>query len=329
MLNRALGCVFTILVSFNLVAQPAKDHLLVGPFRHANLSVYLIVGPETDSTEYVHLDEAMKQEILVVYETGDVNLLAVENRSDDKTVFIQAGDIVKGGKQDRVLASDLVVPPRSGRMEIGSFCVESGRWQERGGESAASFSGSNARIASKDMRKAIRGANRSQGEVWENVAKEQEKLAANLSVDVKSADSSTSYQLSLENHALQEQIDAYRQALGQATQNRPDALGMAFLVNGSFSGADVYGSRKLFHDLWPRLLQAAITESIAEQGQDMVAPNHAWSQELFEQMGRKPADQQTVSPRTVIKVAKTDGATVYETLVNAQKRVIHTHWDAQ
>lgn len=50
----------------------------------------------------------------MVYETKDVNELSVENRSH-KDIYVQSGDIVKGGQQDRVLAVDLIVPPRSGK----------------------------------------------------------------------------------------------------------------------------------------------------------------------------------------------------------------------
>ena len=68
-----------------------------------------------------------------MYETGQVNELAIENVSPDRAVFVQAGDIVKGGRQDRVFSQDLVLKPRSGRVPIDAFCVESGRWRQRGG----------------------------------------------------------------------------------------------------------------------------------------------------------------------------------------------------
>src|SRR5688572_10872684 len=75
-----------------------------GPAAHGNLSVFLIHGADEVGQENVlTLQEAMAQGILVVHETSSVNELAVENTSSDRDVFIQSGDIVKGGKQDRVL----------------------------------------------------------------------------------------------------------------------------------------------------------------------------------------------------------------------------------
>jgi hypothetical protein len=106
--------------------------------------------------------------------------LTIQNRSN-QDVFVQAGDIVKGGQQDRALALDLIVPPKSGRIPIDAFCVEQGRWSRRGDEAVTAFSASNNVLASKDLKIAA-NARRSQSEVWANVSKAQEKLAANLSV---------------------------------------------------------------------------------------------------------------------------------------------------
>ena len=53
---------------------------------------------------------------------------------------MQAGDIVKGGKQDRVVTVSFLLPAKSGRMPIASFCVEQGRWSARGKEDLAKFS---------------------------------------------------------------------------------------------------------------------------------------------------------------------------------------------
>ena len=63
----------------------------------------------------------------------------MENTGKDE-VFVQAGDIVKGGQQDRVLSVDLLLPPRSGEVSIAAFCVEHGRWTARGNEDARQFS---------------------------------------------------------------------------------------------------------------------------------------------------------------------------------------------
>jgi hypothetical protein len=164
-------------------AQPATvaDYAVSGPYTHKNLTIFLLHGAvQSQGRAPLTLQEAMKRKLVVVRETGDVNRLTIQNRSN-QDVFVQAGEIVKGGQQDRVLALDLIVPPRSRRIPIDAFCVEQGRWSRRGDEAVTAFSASNNTLASKDLKIAAK-AKGSQGEVWANVSKTQEILAANLRV---------------------------------------------------------------------------------------------------------------------------------------------------
>lgn len=155
------------------------EYAVSGPYTHKNLTIFLLHGStQSQSRAPLTLQEALKRKLVVVRETGDVNRLTIQNRSN-QDIFVQAGDIVKGGQQDRVLALDLIVPPRSGRIPIDAFCVEQGRWSRRGDEAVTAFSASNNALASKDLKIAAK-AKASQSEVWANVGKAQEKLSANL-----------------------------------------------------------------------------------------------------------------------------------------------------
>ena len=122
-------------------SMQASDYRLSGPYTHKNLTIFLIHGKNMiEGRSFLTLQEALEQRKVVVYETKDVNELSIQNRSN-QDIYVQAGEIVKGGQQDRVLAVDLIVPPRSGRMPIAAFCVESGRWNKREGERAEASSG--------------------------------------------------------------------------------------------------------------------------------------------------------------------------------------------
>ncbi len=159
----------------------AAAYTLSGPYSHKNLTIFLIHGKDqTPGKPPLTLQEAMKQRKVVVRETGSVNQLTIRNRSQEE-VFVQAGDIVKGGQQDRVLALDMILPPNSGRIPIDAFCVENGRWSQRGGEAKSAFNSSNNTLASKGLKLAARNS-RSQDEVWENVSVAQNKLAKNYAV---------------------------------------------------------------------------------------------------------------------------------------------------
>src|SRR5262247_1499354 len=157
----------------------AANYIVSGPYSHKNLTIFLLHGVDQrqDKTPLT-LQEAMDRKMVVVHETGDVNNLAIENLSDED-VYVQSGDIVKGGQQDRVLALDLIVPPKSGKIQIASFCVEQGRWSGRGNEEAGYFDSSRKALNSKDLKIAAKYS-ASQGEVWDKVARSQAKLSAGV-----------------------------------------------------------------------------------------------------------------------------------------------------
>ncbi len=58
---------------------------------------------------------------------AQVNQLVLVNNSK-RPLILLAGEIVTGGKQDRVIGKDRIIPPESDPMDLGVFCVEPGRW---------------------------------------------------------------------------------------------------------------------------------------------------------------------------------------------------------
>ena len=272
-----------------------SDYKISGPYTHKNLTVFLIHGDNKSTGKVpLTLQEAMALKKVKVIETGDVNQLVIQNISDQE-VFVQSGDIVKGGQQDRVLAMDLLVPPHSGRVPIDSFCVEHGRWQQRGAEMATAFSSSEQSLNHKDLKMAAKSA-KSQNEVWAKVAESQDKLGRNAMVaasatpkpkaisgaaggvsagappqmtlapvvDVTSAASRSSLQLTLENKVVKETADEYLKELQKIIAGKNDVIGYAFAINGEINSADVYSSHVLFAKLWPKMLKASAIEAIAE-----------------------------------------------------------------
>src|SRR5438067_11374144 len=115
-----------------------KNRLVVsGPYTHGNLAIFLFHGSdEIDGGGYTSLTEAFEKKHVLVHETGTVGQLEVENLSETFDISIQTGDILKGGRQDRIVAIDFIIPARSGRIPIPTFCVERGRRHKRRFESA-------------------------------------------------------------------------------------------------------------------------------------------------------------------------------------------------
>jgi hypothetical protein len=249
-------------------ATEAPSVTLSGPHTSGNLSIFLIHGKDAlPGKKFLTLQEAMDKKILVVHETKDVNELAVENTSDDTEVFIQAGDIVKGGQQDRVLGYDLIVSAKSGKVPLPSFCVESGRWQKRGGEDAGKFGSSMNYGNGREFRLAVQCA-KDQGTVWNKVKEAQDKLEKQVGGSVKSKDSPTSFQLTLEDKKLLENLDKYTKDLGKLLEGKKDVIGYAVVINGKVELADIYASADLFAKVWPRLLKGSAVDALAEFQKD-------------------------------------------------------------
>jgi hypothetical protein len=249
---------------------------LTGPVSHDNLAVYFVHGPSKAGPVPLALQEALAKGVVRVSETGNVNALTIENFGE-QAVFVQAGDVVKGGRQDRTLTVSLVLPPKSGRIPIASFCVEHGRWSARGGEDAQSFASSAAAVPSREMKLAMQApmpaapadggmaVGLRQQKVWADVMVAQQRLGAATGADVRAPASATSLQLALENKKLTDMRADYVAALKAAGEAGDDVVGYAFAVNGKLNSAEIYESNGLFRKMWPKLLDASATEAISHR----------------------------------------------------------------
>jgi ARG/rhodanese/phosphatase superfamily protein len=301
-------------------SPPTSNYRLSGPYTHKNLTVFLIHGKDQSTKTFLTLQEALAQKKVKVYETKDVNELAIRNFSN-QDIYVQSGDIVRGGEQDRMISMDFIVPPRSGRMPIAAFCVESGRWNKRGNELAGEFSSSDNSVATKELKLAAKSEN-SQGAVWQNVSLAQEKLSRNVGGKVSSPVSESSLELSIENSKVKETSAAYINSLSGILRNKSDVIGYVFAINGKVNSADVYASRALFAKLWPKLLKASAVEAIAELNQhtDDTKPVASETVESFLAESEKPAaDAKEVTPRVRVVTREDDKNVLFETQDRQQK----------
>ena len=326
MLKRVIGVLVVVCFAAMLSLSQTPGYRISAPYTHKNLTIYLIHGKdETTKSNILTLQEAMQRGILRVYETDEVNELEVENISKQFDVFIQSGDIVKGGKQDRMLAVSIMIVARSGRVKIESFCVESGRWERRGNESSGQFSSSNDRIVSKELKLAA-NVTRSQTEVWQKVSEAQSKLSKNVGGSVASGSSESSLQLSLENGRVATTADEYVRALRGLLDGKSDVIGYAFAVNGELNSADVYVSNALFKKLWPRMLKAAAVEAVAERNPRVAAKAPAKPdavKQFLEGADSGRAEERAVAGGSSIITRDKDDSAVYEARDEKSKTIVH------
>src|SRR5215831_17480561 len=297
----------TAVFAVGATAAEPEAYRISGPVVHENLQIYFVHGKSADGPVPLTLQEALANGSAVVRETGSVNQLEVEN-TGDSAVFIQSGDIVKGGRQDRVLTVSLIIPPHSGAMPIASFCVEQGRWTARGREDAHRFETASASVPSREAKIAMKApaaaaaptgtapnagqptiarshpsymssldVGRRQQEMWDGVAKIQDKLSRAIAAPVAMPESRSSLQLSLENEKLKDAQSGYVKALKSAGEHEDDVIGYVFAINGKLNSADLYPSNGLFRKMWPKLLAANAVEAIGDKaaGKSATLPSDA------------------------------------------------------
>lgn len=304
-----------------------------GPITYENLAVYFVHGASNSGPVPLTLAEALTAKSVRVRETGHVNELAIENLGASE-VFVQSGDIVKGGQQDRVLSVSLVLPPHSGLVPITAFCVEQGRWSKRGYEDVQNFNSAAASLPSRSARLAIQPAETGlmsspnapvagyaepalaarQRSVWDNVAGVQRSLSRALDESVASPQSPTSLQLALENEKLKKAQESYAAALRPAGESEGDIVGYAFAINGKIDSAEVYPSNALFRKMWQKLLTANVTEAIAtKNAAASAAPPSADIAAFLKAAESGAAIQQALTRSVALEIRKNDNSVYLET----------------
>jgi hypothetical protein len=278
------------------VAAPGQR--ISGPYTSENMSVYLIHGKNSikNNANILTLEEALARKAVKVHETSDVNNLSIENLSNS-VVFLQSGDIVRGGKQDRALQYDMLLQPKSGKVSLPAFCVEQGRWQGRGGgESSSGFASSSNSLPSKELRFAAKHEGQQQS-VWNGVANAQSKLAAKMKSSSKDARSESSLELSMEKTNVKAAASKHITKLAGVCNDKEDVIGYAVAINGKLENADVYASNALFKKLWPKLLKASSIEAVSEKDEKVVPKPPAAPEVLDFLKDTKAAEKQKIADK--------------------------------
>jgi hypothetical protein len=292
----------------------ASGYKVLEPIRHVNLTVFPVVAAKSYPTgEFMTLDEGLRSGDVVVTEAGNVqglirrhaspvirndgggaqvNRLVLVNNSK-RPLLLLAGEIVSGGKQDRVIGKDRIVPPESDPVDLSVFCVEPGRWVETSNNFGASEAmyGRNvggpipsaapppmAMMAQPSVRaKAM--ADKDQSQVWAEVRKQQSAMetvevsAAAPEVATEIAQTS-SYAKVNENADVKKQVDAVAKPIEQNYQSLirqlrdRNAVGVVVAVNGRIIWADVFASTDLLEKYWPKLVRSYASEAVVTRAKD-------------------------------------------------------------
>ncbi len=241
------------------------------PITQGKLTVYVVRASQTDPRSYITLGEGLESGAVEVRErgSGDVNSLEVENGSD-KYLFLHVGDIIRGGKQDRTIATDFLIPPRSAPIAVDAFCVEHGRWAADA-RSGYAFSANDALASGATLKRSIQRA-QSQQEVWDAVSVAETVVAGYAAAPSNRLSSSGTYSAIVENEPLRAEREDYVEAILPRVLAHEDAIGVVVAIDGEIVGADLYRSHELFGKLARKVLDAYAQEAILSGDAPAAAP---------------------------------------------------------
>ncbi|MGC9004247.1 MAG: ARPP-1 family domain-containing protein [bacterium] len=220
---------------------------------YKNLTLLPIVSAESKKLpKILTLDEASKGDKLVISEVGegDVNRVSIQNNSN-AYVFIMAGEILTGCKQDRVLKYDTLIPPKSEKFIVPVYCVEAGRWHW----SSPRFAPAPA-MASVSVRRKAEVA-KSQTEVWGEISYMMSELSARVPGEALKGVYDVPF--------VKDEMEDYFKALREIPRDYPDAKGVAVAIGDEILCVDIFCERSLFENLYPKLLKSYILEALAKK----------------------------------------------------------------
>jgi hypothetical protein len=214
--------------------------------RHGALTlVWLHGGEGAPLITVATLDEAQASGELLITEHGSATVpeLIVNNRGKAHVLML-AGEILVGGKQNRVLSEDILLPPLSGPRPISVYCVEQGRWSG----SRKEFQ-SKAYVAQPSLRRKLLEQT-DQHRVWAEVDR-------SLNAQGLAAARGSSYARVYESEDVARRLDDGEKGLDAA----PGAVGAMVLVGGGLGGLDAFHDANLFGREWRKLVRAQLLES--------------------------------------------------------------------
>lgn len=300
--------IFILLLANGAIAQLTYKRLYVdydSAATYKNLRIIPIrykgaghgaISPFLQNT--VSFGQALQQGLVTVQERGttaieNVHWLSLYNNSD-KNIFVSSGEVLAGGRQDRVVTKDTIVIAKAGRIDLPVMCVEEGRWSEKDKKFVYK------KMANTHLRKTI-DETRSQVQIWKEI---------NNQLDRDKIKNKTLAYLSRDNDKvftkLQNEYWQYFQ--NKLLQQDSDVIGIVCMSGDKILGSDIFISNNLFYGKWQALMQGYIEEATVFGSVPTVPDDRV----------RKYVDQFLVDEETQEEFVKKNGK-----LFKAGGKVIH------
>jgi hypothetical protein len=286
------------------------------PVTYQDLTIFPVVSSQNaDTSVFETLDEAVSSGDAVITEQGaylrrtrdgspmpayssgaEVNQLVLVNRGK-RPLLLLAGEVVSGGKQDRIIGKDRIVPIGSAPVPLDVFCVEHGRWA---GESM-NFSAAETMVHPSVREKAA--VEQDQVQVWAAVRDETPKVgqseavivdgqaagvsggtgrgfgaglgvAAPPAVSLATIDGviraapSESYRRIYQSPGVQNSVEGFADEMNRRFDRATSGIkggrvvGVVVAFGDDVAWSDIFVSSQLFETYWPKLLRSYVVEAL-------------------------------------------------------------------
>ena len=277
-----------------LPSRPESEWRLLDPVVYENISIFPVVSSQSqDTSPFLTLEEGLATGEVTVAEQGaqvlqrsrdgrpvylpqhntgaSVNQLVLINRSR-RPLLLLAGELVSGGKQDRVIGKDRIVPVGAPPLPLDVFCVEHGRWT-----GAAQFAAANTIVHPSVREKAA--VDQKQAEVWDAVrsgttaksapsAPRPQISSDNLQAAIAGNGRTEAYEKIYVSQAVGVSIDDFvneaQRRFVQATSGLKNerVVGVVVAYGGEVAWSDIFASGDLFDHYWRKLLRSYAVEAL-------------------------------------------------------------------
>jgi ARG and Rhodanese-Phosphatase-superfamily-associated Protein domain len=284
-------------------SRPEGEWRLLDPVIYENISVFPVVSSHNqDTSSFLTLEEGLATGEVAVHEQGSetmvrgrdgrpvyiprpttggsVNQLVLINRSR-RPLLLLAGELVSGGKQDRVIGKDRIVPAGGPPLPLDVFCVEHGRWT-----GSTQFAAANT-IVHPSVRESA-AVDQAQTKVWDSVrngtnlkakpAAPPAKIAEpNIQGAIAGNGRTEAYEKIYESRAVGVSIDDFvdevQRRFASATSGLKGerVVGVVVAYGGDVAWSDIFASGDLFDHYWRKLLRSYAVEAMTRPSYRMAA----------------------------------------------------------
>jgi hypothetical protein len=198
-------------------------------------------------SNYISLADAMQTKKAEVREhfykgDADVHLLTIKNNSK-QNIVVNSGELLEGGKQDRMIAETKIIAPGKQEDYIAANCIEQGRWSKK----PKPFT--HAGFADMQLRK-IADSTDNQQSIWKEIQQQYK--------DSSKASEELPYIELHQQSWKKDEADYVKYFIDKFSKSDSSFAGFIAITDTTIIGCDLFASRELTNTSFINILHGYI-----------------------------------------------------------------------